>query len=164
MDLPLEKTPATRRWWGRPPSRPPTANQRATRQNILDSPATHADAQERVPAKPLGNQRFKGYNERLEKNNPSYANCKLKDMKLRFFHIFPLGIFLASALCTMNRTTKKSTISQHRFPAQREIARLAEQFYLDTNCETGHDVDNWLYAEYVLKNKTEFRLGLQQVC
>ena len=34
-----------------------------------------------------------------------------------------------------------------------EIATLAVKFYLDRNCEDGHDRENWLCAEYMLAEK-----------
>ena len=38
-------------------------------------------------------------------------------------------------------------------PSEEEIANLAFKFYLDSNCATGHDHENWLCAEYMLTQK-----------
>jgi len=35
-------------------------------------------------------------------------------------------------------------------PTHPEIAARAREIYLDTGCKPGHDVDNWLQAEYEL--------------
>ena len=39
------------------------------------------------------------------------------------------------------------------WPDKNEIASLALKFYLDSNCEDGHDHENWLCAEYMLTQK-----------
>lgn len=39
------------------------------------------------------------------------------------------------------------------WPDKNEIASLAFKFYLDSDCEAGHDRDNWLCAEYMLTQK-----------
>ena len=37
-----------------------------------------------------------------------------------------------------------------RLPAQEEITALAHEIYLARGCQPGHDVDDWLQAEYEL--------------
>jgi hypothetical protein len=39
------------------------------------------------------------------------------------------------------------------WPDKDEIASLAFKFYLDSDCEEGHDHENWLCAEYMLTQK-----------
>lgn len=34
-----------------------------------------------------------------------------------------------------------------------EVATLAYKFYQDSNCQDGHDRENWLCAEYLLTQK-----------
>jgi hypothetical protein len=43
--------------------------------------------------------------------------------------------------------------SQGHCPTEGEIATLALKFYQDSNCEEGHDRENWLCAEYMLTQK-----------
>ena len=38
----------------------------------------------------------------------------------------------------------------HRQPTRREIAARAYQIYLERSCQHGHDLDDWLQAEYEL--------------
>jgi hypothetical protein len=38
-------------------------------------------------------------------------------------------------------------------PAESEVAPLAFQFYLDSNCREGHERENWLCAQYMLSQK-----------
>ena len=35
-------------------------------------------------------------------------------------------------------------------PSDEEIATRAHQLYVESDCESGHDIDNWLQAEYEL--------------
>jgi hypothetical protein len=39
------------------------------------------------------------------------------------------------------------------WPDKDEIASLAFKFYVDRNREEGHDLENWLCAEYMLTQK-----------
>jgi len=38
----------------------------------------------------------------------------------------------------------------HKRPSDEEIAARAYQLYVESDCEPGHDLDNWLQAEYEL--------------
>jgi hypothetical protein len=46
-------------------------------------------------------------------------------------------------------------------PAADEIASLALKFYLDSNCQEGHDRENWLCAEYMLTQKHFIRCQIE---
>jgi len=48
-------------------------------------------------------------------------------------------------------------------PTQNEIAMLALKFYLDSNCQEGHDRENWLCAEYMLAQKHLIRCQLEAI-
>ena len=38
----------------------------------------------------------------------------------------------------------------YKRPSDEEIAARAYQLYVESDCEPGHDIDNWLQAEYEL--------------
>jgi len=38
----------------------------------------------------------------------------------------------------------------HKRPSEEQIAARAYQLYVESDCEPGHDIDNWLQAEYEL--------------
>jgi len=53
----------------------------------------------------------------------------------------------------MKRESKKSQGSRPsgvRLPTHEEIAARAYQIYLERGCQHGHDLDDWLQAEYEL--------------
>ncbi len=49
-----------------------------------------------------------------------------------------------------NRKTASSGFSQDE---QAQIARIAYQFFVDRGYEHGHDAEDWLRAEAVVRNK-----------
>ncbi len=48
-------------------------------------------------------------------------------------------------------------------PTYREVASLAWKFYLDHNREDGHEVENWLCAEFMLRQKQLIRLQISAI-
>ena len=49
-----------------------------------------------------------------------------------------------------NSSSTSSALSESRLE---EIQKLAYQFFLDRGCEHGHDAEDWLRAEAIVKNK-----------
>lgn len=52
---------------------------------------------------------------------------------------------------------------KRQVPAENEIAALALKFYLDNNCEHGHDRENRLCAEYMLVQKDLIECQLDSI-
>ena len=52
-------------------------------------------------------------------------------------------------------TTKRNGLSYRTTSAneQEEIAKLAYQFFVDRGCEHGHDQEDWLRAEQVVRSR-----------
>jgi hypothetical protein len=48
-------------------------------------------------------------------------------------------------------------------PSYREVASLAWMFYLDGDREDGHEVENWLCAEYMLRQKQLIQLQISAI-
>ena len=47
----------------------------------------------------------------------------------------------------------KASTSSPQQSQQEQIAKLAYQFYVDRGYENGHDTEDWLRAEKIIKNK-----------
>ena len=48
-------------------------------------------------------------------------------------------------------------------PTYREVALLAWKFYLDSNREDGYEIENWLCAEYMLRQKQLIQLQVSAI-
>ncbi|HMD54021.1 MAG TPA: hypothetical protein VKJ65_05695 [Phycisphaerae bacterium] len=58
----------------------------------------------------------------------------------------------------MNEQTIETKSFQAPKSSYREVASLAWKFYLDGNREAGYEVENWLCAEYMLRQKQLIQL------
>ena len=48
-------------------------------------------------------------------------------------------------------------------PRYDDIALLAKKFYLDGNCEAGHDLKNWQCARFMLRQKQLIQLQIKAI-
>ncbi len=62
----------------------------------------------------------------------------------------------------MNKVIEAGSLQTPR-PAYREVASLAWKFYLDSNREDGYEVENWLCAEYMLRQKQLIQLQISAI-
>lgn len=58
---------------------------------------------------------------------------------------------------------ENNSILEVEHPSAEEIANLAFKFYLDSNCEPGHDHENWLCAEYMLEQKKLIERQIEEI-
>jgi hypothetical protein len=63
----------------------------------------------------------------------------------------------------MNNTSIETKPFQAPKPSYREVASLAWKFYLDSNRIEGYDVENWLCAEYMLRQKQLIQLQVSAI-
>jgi hypothetical protein len=78
------------------------------------------------------------------------------------FQGFPHGTVLAWNGGNMNKLMMEAVPLQTPKPTYREVASLAWKFYLDSNRENGYDLENWLCAEHMLRQKQliELQVGV----
>jgi hypothetical protein len=69
-------------------------------------------------------------------------------------------------MSAMNTNMNTFTVQAERLeipkPSEAEIRPLAEELYLNTNCEPAHDIDNWKCAQSILEQKRRVQIEIEK--